>query len=212
MQISEEKIYELLGIKRFKKFVLSLMGPLIINPKIRRENMYCLSGTSIDKIEQYKNNLFLFASLHGIQIPFNLYNLLNHSVHNFSSCITSLIVLIINSYGAMLQRYNFIRINRVVQKMKNKENECTKINHNDLDEYCLEAASTEIVAVKSNSQEQKSTMQNDADTKIYYTLPEFLIIKANIEYFRRILGFNSTQFIVENSAQKILNKKDDFGL
>lgn len=124
----EMKIYELLGIKKFKKMAFTLRDTLAIpftykmSKEERRKSFNNFASNynlgkvrSIEDIKKFKRQLFFNTSIHvgsGIlcltalsnatSIPFIIADI---------SCIT------INLYCIMLQRYNNIRINKVIRKM-----------------------------------------------------------------------------------------------
>ena len=118
----EMKIYEIFGIKYFKKLILRfekiLMFPILIAlPKEKRKRFLHNTHTnyhigkieSLEDVESFKKMLYMNAIIHifcliplfwdgGIIQPASLLNI----------------------YCIMLQRYNFIRINKTIEKMRPK--------------------------------------------------------------------------------------------
>lgn len=129
----ELKIYELLGVKQFKKFVIGLIDtictPFVFDvPKDKRKdkihssvfNYYMGNIKDFTKIKKFKKWLIFNAALH-IRALWNL-------TPNFAEIIvgdatTSTIVItsvatVINLYCVMLQRYNWVRIKKATQTIK----------------------------------------------------------------------------------------------
>ena len=118
----EMKIYEIFGIKYFKKLVLRfekiLMFPILIAlPKGKRKRFLHNTHTnyhigkieSLEDVESFKKMLYMNAIIH----IFSLITLF------WDGGIIQLASLL-NIYCIMLQRYNFIRINKTIEKMRPK--------------------------------------------------------------------------------------------
>lgn len=129
----EITIYKLLGIKLFRKMACFLLDSIFTLfsfdiPKEKRKeylhnttNMYYLGKVNnLEDIEKFKKNLYFFTVLHLIGVLILIPNFINIIIGNTTlSFITSTFVAFgINSYCIMLQRYNCIRINKFIEKMK----------------------------------------------------------------------------------------------
>lgn len=119
----EMKIYELLGIKIFRKMVFSLA--YIINlPKKRKltkeewenynnktSNYNIGKVKDLDDVKKYKKQMYLNASIHTLGLFLCIVDLLLGGLDVFF-----IIMTLINVYCVMLQRYNIIRLNKVIKK------------------------------------------------------------------------------------------------
>lgn len=139
MKNMEMKIYESLGIKKFRKMVMKILDIccFIISPSIsKKERQKILRqvktnytiGTihSLEDIKDYKHyikfNTFIHASALIALMPY----IINDS--SLASLIFHLSLIVINSYCIMLQRYNNIKINQLISKMQPKyENQKKKL-------------------------------------------------------------------------------------
>lgn len=122
----EMRIYEMLGVKIFRDMAFFLRDiisyPLfrlvgVPKEKIDEElyhsrNNYNLGKIkSIEDVESFKSMLWLNSSIHIIAI-------LAIFINGFA--VGEIFWLILNLYCLMLQRYNFIRINRFIKKFRPK--------------------------------------------------------------------------------------------
>lgn len=123
----ELKIYEFLGIKYFKKFMLKfhklLYWPisLLLEKEQRRElynnarDNYKIGKVSeLKDIKTFKRNLYFNGSIHLILTLLNA--LIFISPLSPVMFILNLASLLINTYCVMLQRYNCIRINNMLSR------------------------------------------------------------------------------------------------
>lgn len=117
MKTKEEKIYEALGVKYFKKFVL-LIGYFITRRKKVLDgngSNYFLEDGTVDGMKEYIGDLMSNARGHAIAF---LVNIVAASIGTIST--TSIIIIsvanIINLYCVMLQRYNYIRVSRAIKR------------------------------------------------------------------------------------------------
>lgn len=98
----EKKLYELLGVNIFRKYILLNLDKIY---KIFGFSLnYKLKKININKLKRYKINLKCFGVAHGIALIIGI--LLN----------LNLPFIIINLYCILVQRYNRIRINEVLEK------------------------------------------------------------------------------------------------
>lgn len=119
----EMKIYELLGVKIFRKIAFSLAS-IISLPKKRKmtkeewenynnktSNYNIGKVKDLDDIKKYKKQMYLNASIHTFGLFLCIVDLLLGGLDAFFIIIT-----LINIYCIMLQRYNIIRLNKVIKK------------------------------------------------------------------------------------------------
>lgn len=114
----ELKIYELLGVKYFRFLVFKLEK--IIHHKDKMKNInYHVKKINIDEITSFKKYLYYNGYIHVRNLIF-LFIILLISLNfiNLFFLIVIVLELIKNAYCVMLQRYNYIRINQIIQKKK----------------------------------------------------------------------------------------------
>ena len=139
----EMKIYELLGIKVFRKmafmlrngitytlYLPSLLGKSFTEKKnklkyrlLHDSNNYTIGDIkNLEDIKKFKNKLLLNASIHLFSLSLCLYTF--YEISQLQDAIpigvltTTSIVTAVNMYCLMLQRYNQLRINKVLKKME----------------------------------------------------------------------------------------------
>lgn len=128
----ELKIYEFLGIKAFRKMAFGLRDKLSILFTLKmskEERKYYLYHTrsnynlgkvnSLEDVKKFKKQLFLNTSIHviGLLVCFPNFLKVITGVAELSTIIINQICICVNLYCIMLQRYNSIRINRLIEKM-----------------------------------------------------------------------------------------------
>ncbi len=126
------KIYELLGVKIFRKMAFGLRDILLFPLTIKmskEERKYRLYHTasnynigkvkSLEDVKKFKKQLFINASLHIWALSTCIPNFLKviGGTASLSTTIINVICIVINLYCIMLQRYNCIRINQLIKKM-----------------------------------------------------------------------------------------------
>ena len=119
----EMRVYELLGVKYWKRFVLWIICLLIRDPKDRKGGNYWLDDISVASIKKFKKQLLFNASLHigailVTNIPFFIMNLLDN---NIPMMIYQVIWFLVNFYCIMLQRYNWLRIKKILKKISSRK-------------------------------------------------------------------------------------------
>ena len=128
----EIKFYEIIGVKYWKRFLLWVEAKCIPDPAYRKVFNYNLKSKSVSSAKRFKKMLILNGTIHfvaGIQnikciisciIASNVWSVL---------MLTSAMFFILNSYCVMLQRYNWLRIKKVLNKKKLREN-ASSVNKN----------------------------------------------------------------------------------
>ena len=119
----EMRVYELLGVKYWKRFVLWIICLLIRDPEDRKGGNYWLDDISVASIKKFKKQLLFNASLHigailVTNIPFFIMNLLDN---NIPMMIYQVIWFLVNFYCIMLQRYNWLRIKKILKKISSRK-------------------------------------------------------------------------------------------
>ena len=130
----EIKFYEKIGVKHFKRFLLWVEAKCIPDPAYRKVFNYNLKSISVSSAKSFKKMLILNGTLHFVAGIQNIKCIISSIVSGnvFSALmITSVMFLILNSYCVMLQRYNWLRIQKVLQK-KTKIDSKSVINKNSV--------------------------------------------------------------------------------
>lgn len=129
----EMKIYEFLGIKTFRKMAFKfrdiLCYPFTLkmskaerNKRLYKEQSNYIMGivNNLEDVLKFKKYLYFNAGVHTFSLLACLRGIIFRIFGggiNLSTFIMDLTLIIINSYCIMLQRYNCIRINKLIKKM-----------------------------------------------------------------------------------------------
>lgn len=127
----EMKIYELLGVKYFKKLAISLVDITFLPFTLKaykglslkervfkinhvKSNYFIGKINSMEDVENFKHSIIINSRIHifALAVLFAL----PHKVL-INTILFNIIFTILNCYCLMLQRYNWIRINETVRKM-----------------------------------------------------------------------------------------------
>lgn len=133
MQNIEKKIYEILGVKVFRKMVIAALYVALLpfqlkkthKERIRKmtsvsSNYFIGKKVNYETISDFRKQLWLNASIHIIA----LYNCLTPPYDGFKTVF----YILLNTYCIMLQRYNYIRIKEILTKLKPRyDKECNKV-------------------------------------------------------------------------------------
>ncbi len=113
----EEKIYEFMGIKYFKKIIISLGKIITKDNASLKENNYFLHRLSVNSINNFKKNgIRKNIIIHLTGVLLSIVGML------FTPTFLYVFLLLSNLYCVMLQRYNYIRVNKVLKKLGIREN------------------------------------------------------------------------------------------
>ena len=128
----EMRIYELLGVKTFRKMAFALRDKIWIlftlkmSKEERKEYLYHTASNynlgevkSLEDVKKFKKQLFINSGIHVWALSVCLPNFLKviGGTASLSTAIINLTCIGINLYCIMLQRYNGIRINQLIEKM-----------------------------------------------------------------------------------------------
>lgn len=120
----EFEFYEAIGVKKFKKIILKIFDSILLKSEEKeriykyRTNYHIGKVGGLEDIKRYKKWLWFNALIHiccFFSINFSVLELIKNSGSLFN-IIWLLILDIINVYCVILQRYNCIRINRLVKR------------------------------------------------------------------------------------------------
>lgn len=199
----EMKFYELLGIKVFKKmafFVRNIVTlPLTFKmPKEeRKKSLYNTASNynigkekSFEDIKKFKKQLFKNAGIHIFAllafIPSFIKIILGTA--SLSTTIIVLPAMVMNIYCIMLQRYNCIRINQLIEKMTpryEKQKDVIKEELIEKDSLLLEHS-------------YKIIDKNEKETSVNF---EDLIANASIEELKQYRNYLAYLQIVNRAIQ-----------
>ncbi len=115
----EKKIYEILGIKHYRKFVLFCKSKFNKHTKTEDNDNYFLRGYSKEDIiflkGQFRKNFNIHISGTVIGLILLIIFLLEAPVSMLKVGF-AIFVFLLNGYSCMLQRYNLLRIDRIIKK------------------------------------------------------------------------------------------------
>lgn len=115
----EKKIYEILGIKQYRKFVLFCKSKFNKLTKKEDNDNYFLRGYKKEDIiylkEQFLKNfkIHMFGTLLGLAL---LVVFFMDSPISAVKVSIAFFVFLLNGYSCMLQRYNLQKINKIISK------------------------------------------------------------------------------------------------
>lgn len=120
MKTTEEKIYEGLGVKYFKRFVIWIqfiifkLSKTNINKRFQFGSNYFISGGSIKKLKRFRFGLLFNTIVHAWGLFCCISSVLT-GVTGTGAIINLAVCTLINIYCLMLQRYNNIRLERTIK-------------------------------------------------------------------------------------------------
>lgn len=117
----EIKLYEKIGVRHFKNFLMWLEAKLIPNPEYRKVFNYNLMSRNLTSVKQFKKMLILNGSVHSVGVIYCFLMIIASirlKIFFSLSTLAFIAVFMVNLYCVLLQRYNWIRINKVLKKKK----------------------------------------------------------------------------------------------
>lgn len=120
----EAKIYELLGIKLFKKAVFKLEK--IIHRKDGKKNInyHIKNSNDMESVDNFKKFLYYNGAIHTKNLIFDIPVIILMIVfrYNLILIVPIMLWLIKDIYCIMLQRYNWLKINGFEEKLQVRKN------------------------------------------------------------------------------------------
>ncbi len=108
----------------WKKFVLWLMAKMVRNPKDRKGGNYYLKRLDLNSVKDFKKALLFNGIIHIIGslcgLPAIITILKNNSAYSLPLSFLIIFPFLVNVYCVMLQRYNWLRIKKVLKKVTHK--------------------------------------------------------------------------------------------
>ena len=158
------KIYEMLGVKQFRALTFKLEKLVHIKDKKQNRNYHInpdsgksLINCTIDEMEDFKKKLYYNGSIHVKNlVMLAIASLIILIVPSFNKylLILNLILAIKDAYCVMLQRYNCIRINSVIETKRKRMNRAVDRRSNEI----LKLRNRQIT---SNSDSQEKSANNE---------------------------------------------------
>ncbi len=198
----ELKIYELLGIKTFRKMLFKLVYKLVyiliipITREMTKEERYNLiynvpanykmkKGHGIQDLRDFKKKLLFNAGMHIFSLIMCIPCFLKiiGSTASISTTIITLFFVTTNIYCIMLQRYNHIRINQVIKKGEPREEaKKNKLKEELIKEDSLLSEHTYKVVNKCEK-EKNITFEELLETDTYEQLRQY---RDYLSYFKKV--------------------------
>lgn len=117
---TEERVYEILGVKIFKKIALALGKKDHDYNDVKKHDNYYLYEWSTEGLERFKDDGLEFNTIiHACSSLAPIAVLM--AIHSPIIISISLLCILINGYSLMLQRYNYIRLNRTIELLKKRD-------------------------------------------------------------------------------------------
>lgn len=194
----EMKFYELLGIKAFKKmaFVIRDIATLPLTSKMskeeRKKSLYNTASNynigkakSLEDIKKFKKQLFKNAGIHIFALLICLPGFIKIIIGTASLFTTIMVlsVMVMNIYCIMLQRYNCIRINQLIEKMTpryEKQKDAIKEKLIEKDSLLLEHS------YKIIDKKEKETSINFEDLIANASIEELKQYRNYLEYLQMV--------------------------
>ena len=189
----ELRIYELLGVKVVQKIVL-LNAKYILRVKKDNENpgTYFIGKLTYENMNVYKKGIFANAAIHIVGALFCMY-------HLFPVASTAFVVgTILNLYLVMLQRYNYIKLKRVMNTIKPRYERKREELKNDILETDSKIKEHEYSIMTSKDKEKVidiDTIINKSSLDDLKKMSEFLKNFEENEYDNDKYAFLDFQFI-----------------
>lgn len=199
----EMKFYELLGIKVFKKMaffirdIVTLPLTFKMSKEERKKTLYNTASNynigkskSLEDIKKFKKQLFKNAGIHIFALLAFIPSFIK-IIMGMASLSTTIIVLpamVMNIYCIMLQRYNCIRINQLIEKMTpryEKQKDVIKEELIEKDSLLLEHS-------------YKIIDKNEKETSVNF---EDLIANASIQELKQYRNYLAYLQIVNRAIQ-----------
>ncbi len=115
----EKKLYEILGIKYYRKFVLFCKAKFNKLTKTEDNSNYFLRGYTKEDIiylkEQFEKNFKVHIGGTAAGLLLLIIFLLENPISGLKVGF-ALLVFLLNGYSSMLQRYNLLRISKIMKK------------------------------------------------------------------------------------------------
>lgn len=200
--MNEMKLYEKLGVKKFRKFVFKVLyivclpaAVVLKIPKGELKNQISITPTNYnigkninyEKINNFKKMLAFNTIIHVNAFILCGKEIINIVQGNSSLAltVTTLTLTTINTYCIMLQRYNYLKINKTLKKLKpkyDKEKEQLKEEIKESDNKIIEH---EYIYTKIGDRKNKEITVNFDTVLNNASLEQLKTYKKELEDFNK---------------------------
>lgn len=192
----ELRIYEILGVKIFKKMVFELLYSLsfFVTFKLSRKerkniidsmpsNYVMKKGNRLQDLKNFKKYILFNTGIHTLGFAISMYSIINTIIFFpiTLSVITYLFLIIVNLYCLMLQRYNWVRINEVINKFTPHEEKIKSKLKEELKEKDKFLSPHTYKIVNVNKKEKTVTFDDLLNNTTIKQLKEY---KKHLEMFK----------------------------
>lgn len=200
----EMKIYEILGVKIFRKIVFKISDFCLKKLLTKEEQEDFSKNTTnykmgkvsdLDDIKNYKKQMYFNAIVHIIGTFLGL------TTFSYKTGFFNTLFTILNAYCVMLQRYNIIRINKVINKFSlkyEKERNEIKKELNDTDKLLKE----HTYKIVDNKNKEKEIIFDELINKS--SLSELKKYRECLNYFEKVNDNKVNSFDYPININKIL--------
>lgn len=221
----ELKIYEFLGVKKFRKMVFKLRDtfflPILKIARLSKEerhkilyespsNYIMKKGHGIKDLKDFKKQLLFNAGVHIWSLSEFMPSFLKiiDGTASLPTIIITLSCVTINIYCIMLQRYNHIRINQVIKKIEPREKaKICKLKEELIREDSLLNKHTYKV-VNKDDKEKDITFEELLETASYEQLKKFREYLSDFKEKNQILEQQRNYTLEEQSVISVPLKKN----
>lgn len=135
----EIKLYELLGVKIFKKLVFKLEKIIHRKDNGKNINYHIKNCNSKESVDSFRKYLYYNGFIHIKNIIALIITILSVFIFNTYPMLICLlfILLVKDAYCVMLQRYNWIKLNDFERKLEIREQKQITRKYNDIDRELL---------------------------------------------------------------------------
>lgn len=187
----EKKIYKLLGVNLFRKYILGPYGKLI--KVILKDNHYKIHDFSSKGLEDFKEQSKYFAKVHMCcLVVFNLSYLYMTLSGKFNACLLGAWMTnnFIDLYSIMANRQHCIRIDEILEKREGLEKETEDKDVNETGKN-----SPRLAVVKMQKLNANTTL---------------LSLKEQREELEKFKELASTMRPANNQNQVFINQEQDY--
>lgn len=204
----ELRIYEILGVKIFKKMVFELLYSLsfFVTFKLSRKerkniidsmpsNYVMKKGNRLQDLKNFKKAILFNTGLHTLGFTTSMYSIIKTIIFfpTTFSVICFLFLIIVNLYCLMLQRYNWVRINEVINKFAPHEEKIKNKLKDELKDKDKSLSPHTYKIVNVNKKEKLVTFEDLLNNATIKQLKEY---KKHLEIFQE---YNNIANIFINS-------------
>ena len=113
----EKRLYEILGIRQYKKFALFCKKLFNRFSNTNNNDNYFLKGYSRENLNFLKTQMIKNMKIHAIGVLIGvivIVSVLTNEEISLLQLLLGILVAVFNLYSVMLQRYNLLRISKII--------------------------------------------------------------------------------------------------